>query len=125
MTSKRSRMNRKLMRAVADKLESLRGEHINLWDQRTFTAEMSCGTAHCIGGWAIVIDGKYAKKLERRNELAKYGYRFSPWRTAERLLGITPTESHVLFNGGFMWGATPRQVAARLREFARKGRVEP
>ena len=121
----KSRMNRALMRKVADKLDSLRGERTKLWDQGDFIATTHCGTAHCIGGWAIVIDGKHAKKLERWNELAKYGYRFSPWRTAQRLLGITPTESHVLFSGDFMWGATPRHVAARLREFACKGRVEP
>lgn len=125
MTRKRSRMNRKLMRAVADKLDSLRGRRRNLWNQSDFYLESTCGTAHCIGGWAIVIDGKYAEKLERWNELAKYGYRFSPWRTAQRLLGITPTESHELFSSGFMWRKAPHEVATRLREFARKGRVEP
>lgn len=123
MTRKRSRMNRKLMRAVADKLESLRGKRSGLWDQGTFAAETSCGTAHCIGGWAIVIDGKYAKKLERWADNVVCP-RFSPWRTAGRLLGITRTESDELFSGGFMWGKTSQQVADRLREFARKGRVE-
>lgn len=119
----KSRMNRALMRKVADKLDSLRGERTKLWDQGDFIATTRCGTAHCIGGWAIAIDGKHAKKLERW-DLGLNCRNFDPWRTAQRLLGITPTESVVLFSCGFMPGNTPQQVAARLREFARKGRVE-
>ena len=102
--------------SVADKLDSLKGVSKALYDQSYFRKANDCGTAYCIGGWAIELEAKRIGKLydEIRGDN-------SSWRVAASILGINPelSKDSQLFSPYFMLGASPQQVAKRLREFVK------
>ena len=115
-------MNKKLFLAVADKLDSLSGTRARLYDQTAIFSELRpCGTVHCIGGWAIEVEAERQRK-SYRNFLGDR----SPSIVAAELMGlsgISRADGRRLFLANFMAGATPQQVAQRLREFVKAGRI--
>lgn len=114
-------MNKAMFLAVADKLDSLTGSLAELYDQSTYSQPVSCGTAHCIGGWAIEIEAQRQGKSYR-----SFMGTHSQSIVASQLLGLHKPEcvaSLRIFSPTFMLGSTPQQVAKRLREFVKAGRV--
>ncbi len=62
--------------------------HPETWDQTVFHS--SCGTAHCVAGWAAVMEGKF-----RYSEISNCGF----FTTGQKLLGLTDLQAHFLFAG--------------------------
>lgn len=101
--SKRTPAQIDLLERVADQIEI----EPRLWQQRAFTSQVVCGTAHCIGGWAVALAGKRG--------LTEAG----------KLLGLTSDEWDFVFYNGFnhndsRYGETShKEVAEWLRGIAR------
>lgn len=86
-----SEINAELFHQIADKIEKEpEGYNQEFWGQRT-----SCGTAYCIGGWAVVLGGKDQIIYSDEGELLglRNGWDNS-WTevsdAARELLGIAP-----------------------------------
>lgn len=104
-------MNVKLLRKIAAVIQ----EKPKKFSMKAFSETKTCGTVHCIGGWACAISG-----------LDRFGH-----TPAQKILGLSDEEAGRLFYpdsalclnkfGG--WNATPQQGAARIEHFiATKGR---
>lgn len=88
-----------------------------------------CGTAHCVAGWAVVLNGDAevrptmwgkARCLTLKEDAyigggSDYDFHIH----AERLLGLTEDEADDLFDGHWLYGASPAVVAAALRAIGR------
>ena len=112
-------MNKQLFLAVADKLDTLTGTRAQLYDQTAIFSELRpCGTVHCIGGWAIEIEAERQRKSyhDMMRGRAQSVVAFS-------LLELSGANDKRLLAGHFMPGSTPQQVASRLREFVKAGRI--
>jgi hypothetical protein len=78
-------MNIKLLRQIQ--------KHIlkepSQYDQTTVAVHSACGTAACIGGWAVILGTKM--NVEEINE------NYISLRAAEKLLQLTPLQANRLF----------------------------
>ncbi len=92
-------VNTKLLRRILEQIES----HPETWNQETWhsygnwnpVTEKSCGTAHCVAGWAEIICGEYDEKTgERSNRLEIMGHEI----VGSLLLGLSRTEGKYLFD---------------------------
>jgi hypothetical protein len=114
-----NKMNIELLREIA-KVIQLRPEE---FDMREFNStNHSCGTVHCIGGWAAVLSGTATLRETRE----KLGLSLRQWN---RLCYVECEEE---FGGGWpskfwgvedRWKPTPEQAVARIEHFiATEGR---
>ena len=113
------KLNTELLLKVADKLDSLKGKRAMLYDQTVFSTPTACGTAYDICGWAAVIC-KIHVRYPVPHELVAKRLGVVPWKMPRDWDDVM--QPHI-FSAYFMRGASPQQVAARLREFAKAGRI--
>lgn len=118
------KLNRELLRKVARKLRGLR--HEEHYDQSEVINQTSCGTAACIGGWAVILAPGVKFKVDERYGITtlkhggkEVGHILS---FARRQLGITPRMAGWLFSGG-PTAAWPYKYAVRLQQEERPSRV--
>lgn len=77
-------MNIPLLRKIQKRLD----KNPELFRMEHWTNEVSCGTAYCIGGWAMELSGESADKLNKMSDSISY---------AADLLGLTSDEGVRLF----------------------------
>jgi hypothetical protein len=109
-------MNIELLRKIAAVIQEKPAE----FDMADFTKYTTCGTAHCIGGWAHVLTGGDEEKAcSRGGRLA---------------LELSETEAYRLFycdqwpprfqSGETGWEVSPELAAARIEHFIATGGAE-
>lgn len=60
--------------------------------QGSFHKQTSCGTAHCIAGWNVVL------KSNTSEELGEFGYGNDEWNESKEDWQLTDVEANLLFN---------------------------
>lgn len=109
----RMKRNQKLFNEIADKIETDPGSY----DQNVYGERTSCGTKHCIAGWAVSLRGYIPARigwLLVRNEDSEEE---SVSDVATRLLGLRDFEDAMLFHSSWRPPSIYASVPEALRAF--------
>jgi hypothetical protein len=99
--------NLQLIRRVLNHIDT----HPETWTQSRWYERTPCGTAHCVGGWALAFNGNTGRLVFLSHSVAR--------SMAQQALGLTGREARALFNGGNSRAdvqRTAEAVAARAGE---------
>jgi hypothetical protein len=114
--------------ALFEKIAAAIEEQPALYAQRTWAKKITnsegetCGTAHCIAGWAVFIaDGQHCSP--EGSVIAPDGLRVHAQERAAELLGLYPSEADRLFDAMWRDGEAVEDVADELREIGRGERI--
>lgn len=129
-------------RALFDKIAAAIAAQPHHYDQETFgeQCQYSCGTAHCIAGWAAKLTGHRPKVVYPKNESrpavpiwstvfakgkeATPGNELNVVDVARDALGITETEASSLFAAGWEPDGVVHSVTTALRALGRGASIE-
>lgn len=111
--------NRELFEKVADRIEA----SPRLYNQDDWVVERECGTAYCIGGWAVKLDPAFEIRwsVVYRTHVCRVSddeFVAFPDAAAEAL-SITSREAEILFHGDWMDEEPVSAVADALRAIGR------
>ncbi len=94
------RVNVELLRKVLEFIT----EHPDEWEQAEWLSRSTCGTAGCVAGWAVVMDGQEIEWEPDVLDNGLTGYRASGTKQGLRIddaareaLGLTPFEASEMF----------------------------
>lgn len=120
---KKPRRNRALFDKIADAI-ARRPHH---YDQTVLgeTCEHSCGTAHCVAGWAVALSGYKPGEGNDWNKVRKgRGPAVDSWSEGYKLLGLTPREANTLFAPHWKPDGVVHSVVSALRAIGRGADVK-
>lgn len=88
--------NKELFNQIADKIEREPENYCqSLWGDKT---QQSCGTAHCIGGWAAALSGYKTVDGLFWSEVKKNKRKYEIVSLVTNLLGLSQVEAAKLFS---------------------------